>query len=348
VHVLPGNVEHFGFRDVISKPGVRGRLPWGDLITARQINSADPLSKEFAAPGKPLVWPGQFIFGYATQLPRSPLIAGPERTGGPKWMRNGSFLVFRRLAQSVEAFRGFFQQQATKFASLPELSSMTPDQRAQWLAARVVGRWPSGEPLMRNTDRDPLASEADFLEMNHFGFRDASNEVRITDGTGGQRTISGCPSDSSGNICPVFAHIRKVNPRDMDTDKDSGEATRSFQMLRRGIPFGELNEKEPMERGLFFLAYQTMIQRLLNAVLGQFELLTTDWMNQRDLPQQGGFDLLVGQNHGQAREAQLTFPQSGPQSIEVDQQWVIPTGGGYFFAPSISCLQSFFTPRSES
>src|SRR6478609_11338348 len=53
---LPGKMkghEHFGFKDGISQPGVRGYLdsPTRPLLTPRFIDSSDPLGELFAAPG---------------------------------------------------------------------------------------------------------------------------------------------------------------------------------------------------------------------------------------------------------------------------------------------------------
>jgi hypothetical protein len=50
--------------------------------------------------------------------------------------------------------------------------------------------------------------------------------------------VPGAPADTAGLRCPTFAHIRKANPRGMNTDQGSPLTTRQFQMLRRGITWG--------------------------------------------------------------------------------------------------------------
>jgi hypothetical protein len=63
--LLPGCIEHFGFRDGVSQAGVRGRIMQDDeerLITTRHgVPARDGI--EFGKPGQPLVWPGQFLTG---------------------------------------------------------------------------------------------------------------------------------------------------------------------------------------------------------------------------------------------------------------------------------------------
>jgi len=85
---------------------------------------------------------------------------------------------------------------------------------------------------------------------------------------------------------------------------------------------------------LLFLCYQTSIRR-------QFEVLNSKWMNRQNGPQAGGHDLLVGQNHA-GRECLLRTPE-GEALLKTMADWVIPTGGGYFFAPSISAFRSLVT-----
>ena len=41
-----------------------------------------------------------------------------------------------------------------------------------------------------------------------------------------------------GRVCPHFAHIRKVNPRDSVTDLGKTGDTLLRMLLRRGITFG--------------------------------------------------------------------------------------------------------------
>ncbi|HMF04358.1 MAG TPA: hypothetical protein VKH17_06055, partial [Acidimicrobiia bacterium] len=89
----PGH-EHFGFKDGVSQPGIRG-------VTRRQ----NPDNKDQGVPGQDLLWPGEFVLGYPTQI-RTPASSsngdantnpGPIARSGPAWTTDGSYLVFRRL-----------------------------------------------------------------------------------------------------------------------------------------------------------------------------------------------------------------------------------------------------------
>jgi hypothetical protein len=56
----------------------------------------------------------------------------------------------------------------------------------------------------------------------------------------------------------------------------------------------------------------------------------------------GGHDLLVGQNDapGESRVRRCAIFGSGLQqaTVATNAQWIVPTGGGYFFIPSITAL----------
>lgn len=341
--VLEGEKEHFGFRDGISQVGPRGRL--SDLpfhfLTRRYVDPADPRALTHGKPGQPLVWPGQFVFGYPTQQDDEGG-PGPIADGGPEWMRNGSFLVFRRLRQDVAAFRAFLREQVAELVRNPPFAEMTEAR----LAALLVGRWPSGAPLLRSPQRDDPAMVDDSFALNHFQLNAPADPIAVLTEAGAPprpRIIAGAPADAEGYLCPRFAHVRKVNPRDLPTDQGRAfHQTLTFQVLRRGIPWGDPFPQEEGvadpangQRGLLFLCYQTSIR-------GQFEVLNNKWMNRQNGPQDGGHDLLVGQNRA-GRECLLRTP-GGEVPLKTMADWVIPTGGGYFFAPSISALRSLIKP----
>lgn len=355
---LDDDREHFGFRDGISQVGVRGRLSENErhYLTRRYIDPQHPMAKTHSKPGQPLVYPGQFVFGYHKQSTANALAAGIVADGGYDWMKNGSLLVFRRLKQDVGAFRQFLRQETVRLRAIPGFADLTEES----LAAKIVGRHPKGTALMRNLQQDEVDSMSDRLTVNHFGFGSATPNVNVcadpfvaveslmadeSETEPEMRMVTGAPADLLGARCPLFAHIRKVNPRDRNpTDQGGPLDTLSFQMLRRGVtwgkPYPSTTEEQAADdgnRGLLFLSYQT-------SITNQFEILNNRWMNRKIGPESGGHDMLVGQGNAEIdlkRTCLLRSSQGSTTKIETLAHWVIPTGGGYFFAPSVSALQIF-------
>ena len=327
----PGH-EHFGFKDGVSQPGIRSL----DLPD-------DPVGNAFQGhPGQDLLWPGEFVLGYSTQIPQKDAghdgpnpNAGPispAKSTAPDWARNGSYLVFRKLAQDVRGFRKHVAELARAHHKTTDL-----------MGAKLVGRYASGCPLETRSFGEgleapsvdpgianPALADSDFLN-NNFEFGD----------------------DEDGAICPRAAHIRKAYPRDEITtdgvevlkDEDSESNTQTHRLLRRGIPYGESlgsgTDGEPTDpRGLCFLAYQADIER-------QFEFVQSSWVNATEFPNEPrDKDKLVvpaGQDPIIAQSASGPFelrPGSKRKEITVNH-FVQTRGGGYFFQPSIKKLKEF-------
>ena len=353
--VLPAPLrghEHFGFKDGISQPGVRGlvRANPRELLTQRLFDSSvrqdDHILPEFSRPGQPLVWPGQFVFGYrrqSTRDARNPLVPPPGlRPEAPAWGRNGSYVVVRRLRQDVKAFREFIDRESARLQTI--FPGMTPTE----LATKLVGRWPSGAPLMRTAVEDTTLA-ADGNADNFFQYaHDSPQPMPLAPNL--NLPADAFPlslADPDGRRCPVSAHVRKVNTRDGLTEQGSRVDMLTRLVLRRGIPFGEAYDRsDPAtrdspdhDRGLIFVSYQTSIE-------SQFVFLQRNWANDavnpnnEDLGEPGGHDPLIGQrsDNGRARMFALRTEAGVREVLLLDRQWVTPTGGGFFFSPSISTI----------
>jgi Dyp-type peroxidase family len=303
--------EHFGFVDGISQPGICGLTP-----------ISDPRRRPHEGlPGQDLIWPGEFVFGYPGQHPEDPHKEGPAPEMAAPWMRNGSYMVFRRLEQKVPEFRRFVREQAARLGMDPEL-----------LASRMVGRWKSGAPLELAPRLDDARLGRDPDRNNDFDYGD----------------------DPIQSKCPFAAHIRKVYPRD---DAPGGEAeAQRHRIIRAGIAFGP--EVAPGEattrhsRGLMFVCYQASIER-------QFEFIQQRYANnpafvgEKRRPGGGapvtpGYDPIIGQApNGGPRAMDEPFPnypaRARRTALEMPNQFVELTAAAYFFMPSITALHTVLT-----
>ena len=290
-------IEHFGFRDGISQPQLEG--------------FTDP---KHAAPdhGGPIK-PGEIILGYTNEyaeVPGSPAVpasldgsgslpAGRE-AGWKELGKNGSYLVLRKLRQDVEAFEHFLETH--KEMAVGE----TEEHKKQWLAAKLMGRWPNGAPLRPGEDAPPAPSSTGMAGIdNSFGF---------------------AAKDQEGYGCPVASHVRRANPRDAlpPNAELSRQVSRRHRILRRGITYADGADK-----GLLFIALNANIAR-------QFEFLQQTWLNNGKF---GGRyaerDPLVTQGAGT-----MTLPrQPVRQCVEGIERFVTVKGGGYFFLPGLKALE---------
>ena len=334
--------EHFGFDDGVSQPGIRGRASDAsdDFITSRRVASTDvPAAWLNGYPGQDLVWPGEFVLGYPATSP-DPLMPGPPSPTVPQWTRNGSFLVYRRLRQDVGLFWRTMDELRKSLAKRPGFKGITADA----LAARLVGRWPSGAPVNRTPGGDVAALGDDRHANNYFTFDADTPPIVRVDGTPDPFPALMAKADPAGVVCPWAAHIRKVNTRDASSDMGARTSTYDRRLLRVGISYGKSladrfahpkNDPERGNRGLMFLSIQSSIE-------DQFEFLSARWINDDARPWAGGNDMLVGQNApapGGVRRCTLFGAQLQQEHVAADRQWVIPTGGGYFFVPSMSALR---------
>ncbi len=341
----PGR-EHFGFADGISQPGIRGLASERprDFITERHIRAtSQPTARLQGYPGQDLVWPGEFVLGYEAAGP-DPMLPGPVSSAGPDWANNGSFLVYRRLRQDVPAFWRAMTGEARR---LSRDKAFGRTLTATQLASLLIGRWPDGTPVMRSAKRpvanlgsDPMGNN-DFLYAANTPAR--PNAVLKQPCVGVYETAR---ADPLGQVCPLASHIRKVNPRDTATDMGGAADTLGRRILRVGVPYGPfVKPADPLEpwrsvpkkdRGLLFMSIQASIEN-------QFEFLQARWMNSRTQQDAlGNHDVVAGHDtDGEGGQRSCTLIGKGlvGKDVRTARPFVTPTGGGYFFVPSLSALK---------
>jgi Dyp-type peroxidase family len=302
--------EPFGFHDGISQPLIRG-LPK-------------------ASRARPSVPAGEFVLGYQngyrqlTDRPLLPRSADPEQllrpdrggSGRADLGCNGTYLVLRQLEQDVDGFWRYVAQATRR----PDGSDDRCAQEA--LAAKLVGRWPSGAPLVKAPYRD----DPTLVQDNDFGYH---------------------YTDPLGLACPLGAHIRRANPRDSLDPQPGTDASLQVnllhRLLRRGRSYGPADgasgpagagasSRPQGATGLHFICLAANLAR-------QFEFVQHTWLND---PTFNGLyddsDPLVGS--GQSRGQTFTVPaRPVRRRYRGLPQFVRTRGAAYFFLPGISALR---------
>lgn len=265
--------DHFGFRDRLSQPVIEG--------------SGEEPTPGSGAPLKP----GEFILGYPDE-------AGPPR-GLPQpevLSRNGSYLAYRRLREHVGAFRDYLREHAD-----------TPDGQ-ELLAAKFMGRWRSGAPLVLSPDRDDPRLGADPMRNNDFDY--------------GQM-------DPHGYAVPLGSHIRRLNPRDTAANMNR------HRLIRRGATYGPaLPEDAPddgADRGIAaFIVCADLVR--------QFEFAQNVWINDKTFHGLGNErDPFCGAQDG---TLEFTIPKRPIRTVLAGlPAFTTLRGGAYFFLPGIRALR---------
>ena len=273
---LPSAREHFGFEDGFSQPAVEGSgRPAAGEGVLRRLGRWRELRL------------GEFVLGHRDE---DGVVPGRDRP----LLHNGTFMVWRKLEQDVALFRRW----------LRETAGGDP-QEEEWLKAKIVGRWPNGDSLVRSPEGHPA---------------------------GGKRNQFLYGADADGLRCPVGAHVRRANPRDalgFRTDR-----TRRHRLLRRGMPYGTalpdgVLEGDGEERGLIFVCLNASIAR-------QFELVQSNWLYDGDAFGLGGDrDFLLGPADPAGK---MTVPGNPPRFLSPQQQFVRTRGGEYLFVPGMRAL----------
>jgi Dyp-type peroxidase family len=252
-------------------------------------------------PGTRIVPAGEFVVG------RPKLDGDPPEL--PDWTKDGSFQVVRRLAQDVPSW--WAQVGAGRKLLDQDGVELPADSGQEWLAARAVGRWRSGASVAHNPNAEP-PTKPGTPEDNLISYAD----------------------DPERHTTPLFAHIRKTNPRDhFGADHKVADKRR---IIRRGIPYGQpfdpsagAGHGPDAERGLVFVAYMADLA-------DQFEFLQSAWINNPGFPApETGKDPVIGQDS----DVNLKL-DTAPEGKQVHfAQFVRTEGTIYAFAPAISTLR---------
>jgi len=269
--------DHFGYRDRLSQPVIEGT---GETPTP---GSGAPLK------------PGEFLLGYPDEAGPGAQLPQPEILS-----RNGSYMAYRRLQEHVGRFRDFLAQHAE-----------TTEER-ELVAAKLMGRWRSGAPLVLAPDKDDPVLGADLQRNNDFTYKDM---------------------DPRGYAVPLGAHIRRMNPRDTAANMNRR------RMIRRGATYGtHLPEDAPedgTERGIAAFV-------ICASLIRQFEFAQNVWVNDRNFHELANErDPIIGSQDGTLEFKMPRRPIR--KKITGLPAFTTVRGGAYFFLPSIKALRYLST-----
>jgi deferrochelatase/peroxidase EfeB len=265
--------EHFGYRDRLSQPVIEG-------------------TGEKPMPGSgPAIKAGEFVLGYPDEEGSSAEVPKPEILSC-----NGSYLAYLMMEEHVGAFRDFLRQHGE-----------TQDEQ-ELVAAKLMGRWRSGAPLVLTPGKDDPKLAGDYQRTNDFDFG---------------------KMDPHGYACPLGAHIRRMNPRDTAANMNRRK------MIRRGGTYGPpLPEGAPedgRERGIAaFVGCASLVR--------QFEFAMNVWANDPNFHELGNErDPIVGTQDG---TFDMTIPKRPiRKKIKGLPAFTTIRGGAYFFLPGIKALR---------
>lgn len=298
--------EPFGFADGLSQP----EPDWeGTLVTG---SAKDRVYRNCIAAGEFLLGhPNEY--GFVTDYPRANEVG-----------RNGSYLVYRQLAQDVRRFWKWLADHA---------GTISPHK----LAEMMVGRGLDGDPL------DGLGASG---PKNAFTYANDPDGIACPVGAHIRRANPRTGDDPQGHhgfVRDIIASLGFTGT----VMHDAVASSRFHRILRRGRAYGpvidieeamsEVRPDREEEAGLHFICLNASLAR-------QFEFVQGAWVASAYF---GGLsceqDALLGNrrndNGGRATDSFSCVDESGcPRIVTELPQFITVKGGAYFFLPGISGL----------
>ena len=265
--------DHFGYRDRLSQPAIEG--------------SGDEPTPGSGAPLKP----GEFILGY------------PDEDGAvPPTCRS------QRCSRATAASWPIGGCRSTWLGFAISSANMARRRRSRSsIAAKLMGRWRSGAPLVLAPDKDDPELGADPQRNNDFNYKQM---------------------DPLGYAVPLGSHMRRMNPRDTAANMNRR------RMIRRGATYGpHLPEGAPddgVERGIAAFV-------ICASLIRQFEFAQNVWANDRNFHELGNErDPIIGNQDG---TLEFKIPKRPiRKTIKGLPAFTTVRGGAYFFLPGLKAL----------
>ena len=287
------SVTILAMQDFGAQPGDRNSLGYKDGIDQPAIEGSGVA--QLPGQGKPIK-AGEFILGYPGETGVPLPMPQPDVLG-----RNGTYVGFRKYQSRVGAFNRFLQAHGNTEAE------------RELLAAKLVGRWRSGAPLVLAPEVDNPALGADLQRNNDFNYA----------------------NDPRGRQAPFGCHIRRMNPRDTKLTRLTD--VKLHRLIRRGATYGppydpnalsEADDEVP--RGAIFLFISAK-------AMATIEFLQQEWINDGNFIGIGDErDPIIGL---QEEGAAFTIPNEPVRRrVRGIETFNVLRGGEYFFMPSIRAL----------
>jgi len=336
----PTPKEHFGFADGIGDPVFAGQHP-------KEVEklAVKGRGKRMGQGWQPLA-PGEFLLGHPDESQELPPAAPPDN-----FMRNGTFMAYRKLHENVGTFSSVVAQEAARFARVQGISEAQADIT---LRAKMCGRWPDGIPLAKAPCWDA------WLQVQKANGLDAKDpQERLANQVAYMRSPEASDfryaDDMPGFKTPPGAHLRRMNTRDYldplnktGLDPATGKPLKNTaattalnkrrRIMRRGLPYGpgpEVAKTDDTEQGVTMMLICASLFR-------QFEFVQQQWI-QYGLDFHQGNDTcpLLG-NHGTHKRMAIPADptsQEQPYTMSHLKTFVECRGGEYFFIPSLTALR---------
>ena len=233
--------------------------------------------------------------------------------GDPKEMEREPVAVAPLAAPSTLSATG-----VQRPAKIIRTKHVQPKDLEHAIAAKILGRWRDGSPLVRHP-MTPGKEEGALQNNFRFGVE-----------------------DPQGLACPLGAHIRRANPRDtrFPGSQEEIDSVNRHRLLRVGRAYGKWLKKDDVrearksnpdgepEVGLMFMCLNADIER-------QYEFVQKTWILNRNM---NGLDGETCPLTGQGGEFSIPTPR-GPIKLGRIEPLVTVRGGGYFFMPGLAALK---------